>query len=395
MVDAQAMAVRTRLTGRSLLRRLRRLFVPRQNSRPVQSAEPPPAVGLSAGAGRVLGRSVDQGLLRGMMSGDRKPDPTDYERIALELERAEQIYLDPAFGTFHRDPAALPDVQSRSRRLAHIRFEHLWFDSGLPVDRHDEFGQRWQRLRRNRTAHAWAMRQPEPGRPWLVCLHGIGTGQPVADFAGFRALTLYRRHGFNLLFPVLPQHGPRRDPGVPLGSMLSYEMVDNLLGLRQAVWDVRRWLAWARGQGAQRIGMYGLSLGAYTGAVVSGLEDVDWMIAGIPLADIPAMIEMHCSEDERRLAYDHGVLGDRLDRLYQLVSPRQVESRIPAPDRHIFAGAADHVTTPRQAALLGEHWGDPDIHWFDGGHVSYLLSRSVRQFVDDRLANYAAVEDGD
>ena len=55
--------------------------------------------------------------------------------------------------------------------------------------------------------------------------------------------------------------------------------------LTQTAWDIRRLLAWLRDEGAERVGITGLSLGGYSTALVASLEDnLECAIAGIPAA---------------------------------------------------------------------------------------------------------------
>ena len=103
-----------------------------------------------------------------------------------------------------------------------------------------------------------------PDRPWLICLHGLGTGGPYADFAGFRAEMLHHELGLNLLMPVLPLHGPRKPPSLPVASLLSFDST------RRVSRRVPGRLGYAsphsvgsRAQGATKVGLYGLSMGSY------------------------------------------------------------------------------------------------------------------------------------
>ena len=63
-------------------------------------------------------------------------------------------------------------------------------------------------------------------------------------------------------------------------------------------------------------------------------------------------------------------------------------------NRFIFAGSDDKVSTPEQAERLWEHWGQPGIRWFAGGHVSFFWSSEVAPFVDHRLhkAGFAVLD---
>ena len=98
-----------------------------------------------------------------------------------------------------------------------------------------------------------------------------------------RAQQFHRELGFNVLAPVLPLHGRRGTGGRISGiGMVSLDWVANVHAVTQAVWDVRRCLAWIRERGAPSIALHGISLGGYTAAMVAGLEDdLSCVIAGV------------------------------------------------------------------------------------------------------------------
>src|SRR3989442_416086 len=57
----------------------------------------------------------------------------------------------------------------------------------------------------------------------------------------------------------------------------------------QAVWDLRRLIGWIRRQAATHVGVFGISLGGYTSAVLAGIEDgLACVIAGVPPSDLIA-----------------------------------------------------------------------------------------------------------
>src|SRR5438034_593341 len=87
-------------------------------------------------------------------------------------------------------------------------------------------GDRWLAHEANRTAHAWVLRhRDDEPRPWLICLHGFGTGTPFMDIPGFRARRLHRRFGLNLVFPTLPLHGHRRIGRISGEGFMSYDLI--------------------------------------------------------------------------------------------------------------------------------------------------------------------------
>ena len=367
-----------------------------------RTSEPPASIRLArsnayTGLAQFTGRSIDRVFLRAMSRPHRYPGPSDLERVGQEILRAHALYRDgrpAAPSAFHVAPPALESPSIEPAWHPSLRFEWLSFESGYRAPPEDPASERWNNYDRNHIAHAWVARHSGPERPWLICLHGLGTGGPYADFAGFRAEMLHYELGLNLLMPVLPLHGPRKPAALPVASLLSFDLLDAFHGVSQAVWDTRRLIQWARTQGATKIGLYGLSMGSYVAALLSGLENVDIVIAGIPVCDIPDLFVHHAPVDQRQEAEDKGVLGTHTRELFELVSPLSVTPHTKLENRFIFAGSDDKVSTPEQAERLWEHWGQPGIRWFAGGHVSFFWSSEVAPFVDHRLhsAGFAVLD---
>jgi hypothetical protein len=349
------------------------------------------------GMARFTGRSIDRLFLTAMSRPDRYPGPGDLGRVGDEILAAHALYRDGRPGApsaFHAAPPMLESPSIEPAWHPSMRFEWLSFESGYSANPNDPSAERWNTYDRNHIGHAWVARHSGPERPWLICLHGLGTGGPYADFAGFRAEMLHHELGLNLLMPVLPLHGPRKPAALPVASLLSFDLLDAFHGVSQAVWDTRRLIQWARAQGATKVGLYGLSMGSYVSALLSGLDPVDIVIAGIPVCDIPDLFVHHAPLDQRQEAEDKGVLGIHTRELFELVSPLSVTPHTTLENRFIFAGSDDKVSTPEQAERLWEHWGQPGIRWFAGGHVSFFWSSEVAPFVDHRLhkAGFAVLD---
>ena len=51
----------------------------------------------------------------------------------------------------------------------------------------------------------------------------------------------------------------------------------------------------------------------------------------------------------------------------------------------IYAGLADRLVRPDQPRALWRHWGEPEIHWFSGGHVASQMKDAVGDFVESAL----------
>jgi dienelactone hydrolase len=299
-------------------------------------------------------------------------------RAALELY-ASAGWLEEPEGFFPAPPP-LTDPHTRPARARQLAYTRLSFDSGYRPHAGEPGRERWSAYGANRRARAWLLRHDEP-RPWLVCVHGASMGRPLMDLALFRARWLHHDLGLNVVFPVLPLHGPRRRD-LPEGAGFPGEdVLDNVHAAAQSVWDIRRILSWIRKmQGDTPVGITGISLGGYVTSLVASLEDgLACAIPGVPAVDLAGLIEHHAGlrhDDELR---EELALAKQLGRV---VSPLALTPRVPPEGRFIYAGLADRLVHPRhQVARLWEHWGRPDIEWYNGSHTGFFRSRPVGRFL--------------
>ena len=161
-------------------------------------------------------------------------------------------------------------------------------------------------------------------------------------------------------------------------------------GLTQAVWDIRRLIRSVREQGATSISLYGVSLGAYTVALLAGIEDgIDTVVAGIPVSDFPALFHRHSPRNIQARSIEHRIMGGEAQNVYRVVSPLAFTAKVPFDQRFIFAGYGDRLATPEQAQRLWDHWDEPQISWYSGNHVGYLWSKRVSDFLVASLGQTA------
>jgi hypothetical protein len=338
---------------------------------------------------------LDEMILAVMKSPRRYPRRLDYERVGAEVARGVALYegqgwLDQPL-TYHRAPPPLTadDFRSEARSSRRLAYQRLAFESRFEPWPDEPGRDRWQSFEANQTAYAWVVRHPDDRpRPWLICVHGFGTGHPLADFAGFRARKLHHELGLNLIFPVLPLHGPRK-PGRFSGTeFMSFDMMNPVFGMAQATWEIRRLASWARDEGASAVGVYGLSLGGYATALLASIDPtVDMAIAGIPAVDLPGLFAHHCPSRLRRRAIRYNLLGEQTHLLHRVISPLAVPPLVAKQRRFIFAGLGDRMSTPKQAYRLWLHWDQPGLAWYGGNHVGFMWSRHVDRFVRSSLAD--------
>ena len=188
------------------------------------------------------------------------------------------------------------------------------------------------------------------------------------------------------MLPVLPMHGPRAR-GLPKGfAFPGGDVLNDVHVVAQAVWDIRRLLSWIRVAGTRLlIGLNGISLGGYITSLVASLEDgLTCAILGVPVADHVELLGRHAGWSRNDPAPSRRVtLAQPLGRM---VSPLSLTPRVPMRGRFIYAGVADQVGAPtRPGHRLWEHWGRPEIVWYQGGHTGFFRSQPVQRFVDDAL----------
>lgn len=288
---------------------------------------------------------------------------------------------------YHQRPSAPVDASLSPARFKNFHYQRLRFSSGFTPQAGIPGGELWQSYVPNRTCHASVFRQPEAGRPWLLCIHGYRMGMPLLDLRLFAPHILHTRLGLNLVMPVLPLHGPRRIGFQSGDHYLDGDPLDLLFAQTQALWDLRRTVAWIREQEPNpRIGVLGYSLGGYNAALLAAHEPgLDFVIAGIPVADFAAVLWQHVPPPLRSYFEAEGLNRERYQRLLQLVSPLALPPQLPAERLHLFAGSADRIVPPVQPLKLAAHW-QREVHWYPGAHLTFRGEHSVVRCIDDALA---------
>jgi pimeloyl-ACP methyl ester carboxylesterase len=312
-------------------------------------------------------------------------------RIGEELEDALTLFKekgwldDPA--SYHRTPPPITEMGSGDLRHPEPGFEHVTFESAYEPWPEEQGRDRWLSYERNRTAHAWVLRHPGEPRPWVVCVHGIRVGSPRGNLAFFRPDYLHRGLGLNILFPVLPIHGPRRIGPVSGDRILSGDVMDTLHAGAQAMWDIRRLLGWLHTQEeATAVGVLGHSLGGYVAALLCCLEDgVDGVVVANPAVDPSHLFWRNALSLATRYLKTAGVTEEKMDVLLRVVSPLAMAPLLSRERRAIFAGIADRVVPAVEANSLWHHWAEPRITWYQGTHRAFLSTTEGRTLIATAL----------
>ncbi len=340
-----------------------------------------------------LARQVfhDEIVLLGIRMSLPARDRSALERISREVGAALEFYgrhgwLDRP-EEFFEAPPPLTDVADSTVRIRRRTYESAVFESGYEPRPGEPGRDRWLGYAANNRVPALVLRHREP-RPWVVCVHGALMGRGSVDLRLFRARHLHDDLGLNVVLPVLPLHGPRKHRRT---AFPGEDVLDNVHAAAQSVWDIRRLIGWIRAQEPDSpIGLNGMSLGGYVTALVASLEDgLTCAVLGVPVADLIEVLSRHAGlrdDDPRGQAI---ALAEPLGRM---VSPLSLLPRVPMQGRFIYAGVADRLVHPRDQVLrLWQHWGRPEIEWYQGGHTGFFRSRPVHEFIDEALVQSGLV----
>ncbi len=330
--------------------------------------------------------ALDDLMLGGMAVLTPRSTPAALREAVAESRDAHALlaelgYLDDPHA-FHAVQPAPPAPALTPLALRGGEGEQFRFDSGFEPDARLPGRERWLAYTENNTVPGLLLRHA-PDAPWLVCVHGFGMGDAQRDIHAFRARQLQRELGLNIALLTLPVHGARTPRGAGNGArFFGLSVMDFLFAESQAIWDLRRLLAWLRSEGASRIGVYGISLGGYTSALLAAVEDgLSCVIAAIPPTDMIAHREHLAGSAERRMAAVAGVDPTRDTQVHRVVSPLAMPSRVPHDARYLIAASCDQFVPVEQVHALWRHWEQPSTHWIKGGHVSSLVHASGPRFV--------------
>ncbi|WP_156687400.1 alpha/beta hydrolase [Mycobacterium sp. Marseille-P9652] len=344
-----------------------------------------PTIALAAQAFR------DEILLTGFSLLRHAPDAATLDRIDREVQAAQAFYQDKGWldspEGFFTAPPPLTDVTVKPVSNMGRLYQRFTFDSLYAPHDGEPGGERWQSYSSNDRVYGLMFRHRRP-RPWLICIHGAEMGRAALDPMLFNAWHLYRHLGLNVVLPVLPLHGPRSGPT----RFPSEDVLDDVHGAAQSVWDVRRLITWIRAeQPDAKVGLNGISLGGLVSSLVASLDDtLTCAILGVPAVDLVKLVGRHAGLSGH-IQLSHTMAAAKP--IGRMVSPLALTPKVPPEGRFIYAGLADRLVHPRdQVTRLWEHWGKPEIHWYAGGHTGFFRSRPLQRFVDDALIQSGLVD---
>ncbi|RLA44086.1 MAG: hypothetical protein DRR06_10580 [Gammaproteobacteria bacterium] len=288
--------------------------------------------------------------------------------------------------TWHQTPGEADNIIFTPASFKGLDYQKMKFTSGYQPPVEFPGFDRWQSYQSNLSAHAIVLQHAGPPRPWIVCIHGGAMGRDATNLFGMQAAKFHRDHGLNVLLPVLPLHGARRAGTMSGAGIIGGYLTDTVFALSQAVWDIRQMISWARAQEAERLGVYGISLGGYTTALLTQSEsELACAIAGIPASRLAPMLGRLLEPRMVEGLAERGVGLSEVETMFKVISPLAEAPKLSLDRRYIFAGVVDRMVLPAHVAELWRHWEKPRIEWYQGSHVGWLWEKPAQNLLDEAI----------
>ncbi len=283
--------------------------------------------------------------------------PTEHGRTAFTPTEAEPQIAE----RFRLLPQSF-DWQAKRLHEVETNFEVWEVTFPSPVKTPEEI---------NNTVHCEYFRSLRGGQqPAVIVLHILGGDFPLSRLF----CNTLGQHGVHALFLKMPYYGPRRDPN-SRRRMVSNDPQETVAGMTQAVLDVRYATAWLAARpevDANRLGIFGISLGGITGALAATAEprlnNVCLLLAGGSIAQ--AGWDSKEARPLREQWIAQGKSREEFVKILSAVDPVTYAASARGK-RILMLNATDDEVIPRACTdALWIAFGQPKIKWYSGGHFS-------------------------
>jgi dienelactone hydrolase len=224
----------------------------------------------------------------------------------------------------------------------------------------------------NNTVHCEYYQTTQPGRrPAVIVLHILGGDFPLSRLF----CNALARQGVSALFLKMPYYGPRRDPDSPQ-RMVSADPRATVAGMTQAVLDIRRgtaWLAAREENDPEQLGIFGISLGGITGCLAAAneprLSNVCLLLAGGDVGRV-AWESLEVRGQTKLLI--NGTSREEFIEIIRAVDPVTYAAAARGKRILMLNATADEVIPRVCTESLWQALGQPEIHWYAGGHYGVI-----------------------
>ncbi|MCA9773211.1 MAG: alpha/beta hydrolase family protein [Myxococcales bacterium] len=313
------------------------------------------------------------------------PHPNTLDELAVYRDKSQEEL-------FPAPPPQLPEVTIEKRwGLGGLLCEDLCFESvHRPIAPY--FRQRHaSEYQANHWVYArWMRHVGGRRRPTMIYLHGWTQFEPWLEEMTLMP-AIARALDVDVVHMQLPYHGYRKPKKSRFHGEYFWtaDLVRTFEAVRQSVLDARSLLGWLVDQGHGPVGYAGVSLG---GALALCLACVEPRAAfSIPIVahlDLPgALEEAPILYRMRKELREYGWGPREVADFFQAVGWYDMTPVISKERILMIAGKYDRFLTPERTTELWKLWGEPPIHWFEGGHTAIVgyIFRSIavmKRFID-------------
>jgi len=224
-------------------------------------------------------------------------------------------------------------------------------------------------------------------KPVVLLLHGWN------NEIGYRVLfpRLAQRlvkEGVNAAMFELPYHGRRKPSGKKeIHNFISGDLLHVVQATHQSLADARALIAWLQEQGCPRIGLWGISLGAWLSGLLSCSDErIDYAVLMVPVSRMERVIAElgFCAPIRRSLRGKRVGLG----------TLNLMNHRLRVASENVLLIACEHdLFVPIETVEeLSETWGGSELWRLKHGHISVLMSARVMGRTVDWVARKARME---
>jgi dienelactone hydrolase len=230
--------------------------------------------------------------------------------------------------------------------------------------------------KRNNTVHGrlFTTGKRWQDKPVVILLHGWNMQAGYYVLFPHLARRLVKR-GVNVAMFALPYHTRRKPRGKKaINNFISGDLVHVVQAARQSLADARALIAWLKEQGCPRVGLWGISLGAWLSGLLA-CEDphIDCAALMVPVSRMDRVIAEldFCAPIRRSLGGAHVRLGP-----LNLTNRRL---KTAAANILIIACEHDLFVPIGTAEDLHEAWSGTELWRPRHGHISVLMSMPVME----------------
>ncbi|MEM6290216.1 MAG: hypothetical protein AAGA54_03095 [Myxococcota bacterium] len=312
-----------------------------------------------------------------------------------ELERSldmMQPYCDPAIRSDPDRifaPATVPSLrQVRATPLRTGTHVHAVFPTPYrPV--HGVFGGQWRRYDNVDTAHLFAWRHHRPAPLSMLLVHGWGVGAKRLHESEFGVDYFHRVLGLDVYYYVLPYHWVRKPSAATFSGELfpSGNLMRTNEGFVQTIQELRAIITMIKQRNPVPLGVMGSSLGGYTSALLSSVDDrLAFAVPVLPMGSLAELFWDQGDDDPIRQTVESvGMTRARLQDAWALHEPLNYAPKVPQAARMIVSATGDMLVPPSHTESLWRHWGRPEHVRFAGGHILQVYRRHYHLRVAQRL----------